>query len=212
MRYLVLGAATLAVAGCGSSNSTDFTIEVQGNASSVKQRLATLHFTSESAIGIAPVTMASDGDALVFTIPAEEGYDPGEVKMGFAQNGPVASIAVAVDMPAVTMGAGQYLSEAKVEDSLEEELADWAKRYRTAGTGANTENLELTMAAMAIAAQRVNVNSVAFAGDFGGTEWGADDSEWDEGGSDYAYESSGDSGWGAGTDVSYDDGGWGSGS
>lgn len=212
MRYLILGAAALGLAGCGSSNTTDFTIEVVGNASTVKQRLATLHHESTSTTGILPATMAADGDVLTFTIPAADGYDPAEVKMTFAQRGPATAIDVAVDVPMVMMGGNQYLSEEKVEDALEDELKSWAQRYRTAGTGASTTELELTMTTIAIAAQRVDVSSIGFAGGYGAADWGASDGGWDEGGSDYAYEDSSDGGWGSETEVSYDDGGWGAGS
>lgn len=211
MRYLGLGMAALGLAGCGSANTTDFTVDVHGDTSTVKQRLAKIHHTSQSATGIKAVTMAAEGDVLTFTVPADEGYDPAEVKMTFAQKGPMTGIDVAISVPAVPMGINEYLSEDKVENAIEEELRSWAQRYRTAGTGASTETLELTLTTVAVAAQRVDVNSIGFASDFGAADWSDSDGGWADSGSDYAYEASSDAGWGSETEVSYDDGGWGEG-
>ena len=200
MRNWVASLAALALAGCGSSNSTDFTLEVSGNASAMKQNLAMMNDQTLSLPGVLAATMTSDAEGLTFSIPAADGYDPAEIRMDFTQQGPSTQIAVAVDVPQVDMGAAQYLSEEKVEAELKKNLLAWKEQWRMASDAASTSELQLTLAIVAMAAQKVDPSS-AYAGSFDSFDFGAMESQ--------------EAGWGEHTelpegDYPADDGGWGS--
>ena len=214
MRNWVVSLAALALAGCGSSNSTDFTLDVSGNASAMKQNLAVMHDQTLSLPGVLAATMTSDAEGLTFTIPAADGYDPAEIRMDFTQQGPSTRIAVAVDVPQVDMGAAQYLSEEKVEAELKKNLLAWKEQWRMTGDAASTKELQLTLALVALAAQQVDP-AKAYMGGFDGFDFGAMESEaagWGEDNElperDYPAD---DGGWGADASGDGDDGGWGAG-
>ncbi|NNC53540.1 MAG: hypothetical protein HKO08_10940 [Erythrobacter sp.] len=207
MKKTAIILASLLLAACG--DGPDFNVKVKGSAPIVKQELAKIGSGSANLGGVAPVSLASEGDALVFTVPAKEGYDAGRVKLAFTEESGLTKVDVTVDMPAVPMGPNQVLSEQKVESELRKGLKIWARDYGKFGTGASTDNIEVTMAAVAIAAQAADTNGIFFAGNGGSNDWAAGSTrDWD----DASYDDGG--GWGAdsGADDYYaDDGGWGAG-
>lgn len=207
MKKTAIILASLSLASCG--DGPDFNVKVRGDASLVKQELAQIAGGSAGLGGVAAVTLTSESDALVFTVPAKQGYDPGRVKLAFSEEGGLTKVDVTVDMPEVPMGGNMVLSEQKVESELRKGLKVWARDYGKMGTGASTSSIELTMAAVAIAAQDADTNGLYFASDGSGSEWAADSSsDWDE----TAYDEGGE--WGsdsASGEYSEDDGGWGNG-
>ncbi|MBX7541489.1 hypothetical protein [Qipengyuania sphaerica] len=197
----------LALAGCGGGNSRDFTIAVDGQRADVVQEFVNMQ-PGLDLPGVRAITMESDGPSLTFTIPSAEGYDDGEVRMDFAQNGKRTMIDVSVDVPKIMMGGAQFLSEELVEKELEKNLRDWAERYSTS-PNASVAEFETNLGIVAIAAQRVDVDNIvanhgagmdfaAWEGEMSG--WGEDSSlpEGDYGSDSGWAESGDDGGWGAG--------------
>ena len=103
-------------------------------------------------------------------------------------------------------GSAAEVSETKVEDQLRQELRSWARTYRTSGTGASVSEIGLTLTAVAVAAQQVDVDNVRFASDWSVGE--ASETSYD----DWASSEEGTSDWGADVDTPYPEGGWGDGS
>ncbi|UOR16194.1 hypothetical protein [Qipengyuania aquimaris] len=201
MRQWVALAAALGLAACGGGS--DFSVKVKGDASAVKQNLAKAGGGS-SLTGVAPATMTSDADSLVFKIAAAPGYDPAEIRFEFLQEGEQTKVDVTVDVPEVSMGANEYLSESKVEGELRKNLNSWARDYNKSGSMASTGEIALTMSLVGVAAQQVNIDNVHFASDWSAGE--AREVDYDN----WAGAGEDESGWAA--DASYDDGGWGDGS
>lgn len=200
--------AALALAGCG--DGSDFSVQVNGDAGSAMESLASASNGSGFA-GISPAMMTADADSLTFQIAAADGYDPAEIRMDFVQEGQNTTIDVAVDVPQVPMGGNEYLSEWKVEQELRKNLRAWARQYGKVGSAASTSEIALTLSLVAVAAQRVDLNDVFMAGgyDAGAWEnelagWGSDTSTPD---TDYDSDYASDSGWS--DEDSYSDGGWG---
>lgn len=218
MRKIAVVAAMLALSACGSSGP-DFNVEVSGEAHNIKQQLASLNQMSAGAAGLAAVKVANDGDDLVYTIPAADGHDPGTIRLSFLQEGSKTNLGVTVDVPMVPMGGDLYLSEDKVENELKTTLRNWAGRYGNAGSSADTTELEIMLAAVAVAAQRADADKLVLASNFDSSDWGStSDSGWSDE-SELETEVSAEDGWGSEaapeaetTDpniIEVDDGGWG---
>ena len=207
MKKTAIILASLALTACGESGP-DFDVGVRGDAAAIKQELAQIAGSTSGIGGVAPIALSSEGDSLVFTVPAKDGYDPGRIKMDFSQGEGITKVAVTVDMPMVPMGDNMVLSEEKVEFELRKALKIWGSKYGDFGTAASRDTLEANMAAVAIAAQGADTGSLFYTG--GTSDWAAGStSDWDEA----SYDDG--TGWGAdsGADDYYaDDGGWGAGS
>ena len=197
-------AMALLLAGCGiDGNSTDFTIAVKGDHFYVLQELANME-PDMSLLGGEPVTMTSEEAVLIFTIPSADGYDDGEVRMEVAENGGRAMVDVSVDIPKVSMGGATYLSEQRVEAELKSNMRDWAERYERSASSSTAE-IAMTLGAVALAAQKIDLDDAAGAFDFAGLD--TQDDGW--GDNTTVSQVDYDTGDGWGEDSGYDAGGWG---
>ncbi|WP_128891487.1 hypothetical protein [Erythrobacter sp. HKB08] len=157
----------LALAGCG--DGTDFTVDVAGNAADVEAALNKIDANQMSGLlSLKRVERSTPGPGQVlFTIPAHGDWEDATILFTVTGEGENSRIAAAVDVPAIPVfmdGEEKYVAEDKVEDSLEEDLRDWADAYGNGG-GAHIAARELghSINSVAIAVQLTDeIGNMAF--------------------------------------------------
>ena len=154
MRRLLLLSGVLLLAGCGGSNSEDFSVDVAMSPGQAHAQLAQLDggFLL-SALSLPKVTATPSGtELLTFALPGQT--DGGEMILRLEEVGTnMTRVHVALDMPmAMRMvdGEAMVIIESKAEAELKSQFESWAKAVTGEGFG-SIDQVNLVVGALSLA-------------------------------------------------------------